>query len=77
MEDMNEFTEPDNRYCPICDKRIKRGSPFHQCSKRKLNEIDKLCAETDDLKEDERTFDDKLKEFDEQYNNDNYYDLEE
>ena len=81
MEDITEFTEfeftePENRYCPICDKRVKKGSPYHKCSKRKLNELDKHYAEIDNLKEEERTFDDKLKEFDE-YSNENYYDLEE
>ena len=75
MKDINEFIEPDDRFCPICDKEIKKGSSFHRCSKKKLKELDKRCSEKD--LEEERTFDDKLKEFDEQYNNENYYDLEE
>ncbi len=77
MEDIIEFTEPENRYCPICDKKIKKGSPFHKCSKKKLKELDKRHVETDKDSEEERTYDDRLKEFDEQYNNENYYDLEE
>jgi hypothetical protein len=76
MEDINEFTELEDRYCPICDKKVKKGSPFHKCSKRKLKELDKRHVEKD-LEEEERTYDDKLKEFDEQYNNEHYYDLEE
>ena len=77
MEDINEFTELEDRYCPICDKKIKKGSPFHKCSKKQLKELDKRSVIPDNLQEEERTFDDRLKEFDEQYNNENYYDLEE
>ena len=77
MEDINEFIELEDRYCPICDKKIKKGSPFHKCSKKKLKELDKRSAIPDDTMEEERTYDDRLKEFDDKYNNENYYDLEE
>ena len=75
MEDITEFTELEDRYCPICDKKVKKGSPFHKCSKKKLKELDKRSVDKD--LEEERTYDDRLKEFDEQYSNENYYDLEE
>lgn len=80
MTNNNKFTEPEHRFCPICDKKIKKGSPFHKCSKKQLKEIEtehldfsEECTET----EEERTFDDKLQEFEEQYDNDNYYDIDE
>ena len=38
MEDINEFIEPEDRYCPICDKKVKKGSPLHKCSEKKLKE---------------------------------------
>lgn len=76
MEDINEFIEPEDRYCPICDKKIKKGSPFHKCSKKQIKELDKRYVKFDETLEEERTYDDRLKEF-EKYNNENYYDLEE
>lgn len=82
MEDITEFTEPEDRYCPICDKKIKKGSPIHKCSKKKIKELEKRYVKLDDPpeeeeEEEERTYDDRLKEFDDHYNNENYYDLEE
>jgi tRNA G26 N,N-dimethylase Trm1 len=78
MEDIIGNTEPENRHCPICDEKIKIGSPIHHCSRRKLNAIEKQANEHDDTHlEEERTYDDRLREFDEQFNNSNYYDIEE
>jgi len=78
MEDTFENTEPENRYCPICDEKIKIGSPIHHCSKRKLNAIEKHANEhVDEHIEEERTYDDRLREFEEQYDNNNYYDIDE
>ena len=77
MKDISEYTEPEDRYCPICDKKIKKGSPFHKCSKKELKKLDKRSMTGNDPVEKERTFDDRLQEFEEQNNNENYYDLEE
>ena len=80
MTDKNELFEPENRYCPICDKKIKAGSPLHQCSKKRLKEVEAEylhCEEEYDDDIEPRTYDDRLQEFEDNYNNDNYYDIEE
>lgn len=85
MRDINDFTnpelEPEHRFCPICDVEIHPGSTLHQCSKKRLKEIEKkskLLDEVDDYDlEDERSYDDKLTEYKNYYDNENYYDIEE
>lgn len=73
-----EFTEPEHRYCPICDKEIEIGSPIHTCSKKKLKEIEYRSINfNDEYSEEERTYNDKLKEAEEHYDNDTYYDNDE
>lgn len=74
----NELFELENRYCPICDKKIEQGSTLHKCSKKDLKEIEALSVNfKEECVEKERTFDDKLQEFEERYDNDQYYDIDE
>ncbi len=78
MIDNNKFTEPEDRYCPICDKKIKLGSILHKCSQKKLKEIETQDTDfNNEPEEEERTVGDRLQEFEEQYNNNNYYDVDE
>ena len=82
MIDNNDLFEVEDRYCPICGNFIKTGSSLHRC----LDEdIKKHEEEEDKLKElyedeypenydDDRSYADRLSEFDELYNSDNYYD---
>ena len=62
--------EPEDRYCPICDAEIKEGSPLHKCSKKKLKEIESMNIDEEYLEED-RTYDDKLREYEEYFNYNN------
>jgi len=74
MNKDNNDIEPINRYCPICDKKIQAGSSLHRCNKKDLNKIEKYSNIFDGKEcDEERTFEDKLQEF-EDYNNINYYD---
>ena len=74
MKKATEFTEPEDRYCPICDAEIKKGSHFHKCTKKKLREIEKRSIDfNEEYLEKERTYDDKLKEYEDQYDNSTYY----
>jgi len=71
-----KFIESEHRFCPICDQEIEMGSPIHKCSKKKLRELEKLSKDFhDDYSEEERTYDDKLRESEEQYDNNTYYDM--
>lgn len=74
MKDNNELYEIENRYCPICGNFIQSGSPMHYCLDKDLKEIDK--DEDEDMEKD-RTYSDKMNEFDKFYNPDNYYDNDE
>lgn len=77
MKKAIEFTEPEDRYCPICDAKIKKGSHAHKCAKKKLRELEKRSKNFDEeYLEEERTYDDKLKEYEDQYDNSTYYDIE-
>ncbi len=77
-KDAIEFTEPEHRFCPICDEEIQMGSPLHKCKKRKLKDLEKRSRNfNDDYSEEERTYDDKLRESEEQYGNSTYYDMDE
>jgi tRNA U54 and U55 pseudouridine synthase Pus10 len=71
MEKNSELFKIEDRYCPICGNFIKAESPTHHCSKEYLKKLDKEEYEVLEL---DRTYDDKLNEFDEFYNSDNYYD---
>ena len=71
-----ELFELESRYCPICGNFIKKGSPSHTCLNKDLEKIEKERLkelENEDI-EAERSYDDKLDEFDKFYNQDNYYD---
>lgn len=70
MKKDNKLFKIEDSYCPICGNFIKAYSPPHHCLKKDLKKIDK--EEIENIEEN-RTYDDKLKEFDEYYNNDNYY----
>lgn len=77
MENEDKPIELENRYCPICDKKITIGAPAHKCNKKRLLEIEKerkKMEEQEENVEEERTFDDILREFDEYFNPDTYYD---
>jgi hypothetical protein len=75
-----EFYEVENRYCPICGAHVKAFSPFHHCDEKKLNKIEKKDrikeAQQEAIRE-ERTFTDRLEEFEEYYDSDSYYDNDE
>jgi hypothetical protein len=70
MKNDSEKFEYESRYCPICGEFVEIEPPMHHCAEEDLKEIDK---EEEELESD-RTYDDKLNEFDEFYNSDNYYD---
>jgi len=72
MENNGEIFEPVNRYCPICGNFIKINSPIHRCLDIDLKKIEKE-EKKKKLKTD-RTFNDKISDFYEFYNSDNYYD---
>lgn len=72
MENDSELFKIEDRHCPICGNFIKAGSPTHHCSDEDLKN---LYKEDEELELD-RTYDDKLSEFDEFYNSDNYYDID-
>lgn len=77
-KDAIEFTESEDRFCPICDEEIHMGSPIHKCKKKKLRDLEKLSKNfNDEYLEEERTYDDRLKEFEEHYDNSTYYDIDE
>ena len=72
MKNDNELFKYESRYCPICGKFIEIEPPTHHCPDEDLKKLDKEES-TEDLEID-RTYDDKLNEFDTLYNSDNYYD---
>jgi len=80
MEEFNELIESEHRFCPICDEEIFAGSSVHKCSKKKLKEFEKksryLENSADEYEEEERTYDDKLRECEEHFDNENYYDID-
>ena len=75
MENCEINFEFEARYCPICGKHIKAGDPFHRCKDEDLKKIDKKNKDKE-IKE-ERTYGDKLEEFEKYYNQDVYYNQEE
>jgi len=64
----------EDRYCPICGNFIKAGSPEHYCSDKDLKRIYKEEFEEDSDEEIDRSYADKLNEFNEFYDSDSYYD---
>jgi hypothetical protein len=80
MELYDKHIEMQNRYCPICGKYIRAGSPIHICSKKDLLRLEKMALlEEIDLDRDierERFYGDRLQEFEDLYDNAHYYDLE-
>jgi hypothetical protein len=80
MADKNELFKMEDRYCPICGSFIKSDSPTHRCLEediQKIEEEEKITELYDTEAEDydlDRSYDDRLNEFDELYNSDNYYD---
>lgn len=72
MKNDSEIYEVENRYCPICGNFIKAGTPTHHCLDKDLKKIFKEGKQEE--QELDRTYDDKLNEFDKFYNSDNYYD---
>ena len=71
MENDSETFEYESRHCPICGKFVKIEPPMHRCLDKDLK---KIYKKEDEELESDRTYDDKLNEFDEYYNSDNYYD---
>lgn len=64
FKEYKDDIEPFNRCCPICGDEIKKGTLFHKCDDNKLKKlkIEDLNKEEEELKIEERTFDDRLKE---------------
>ena len=73
-EEQEELYEIENRHCPICGKYVRCGEDLHKCSKRALNKIDR--QEEKEIEE-ERSYTDKLVEFENYYNQDILYEDEE
>ena len=71
--EQEELYEIDNRNCPICGKYIRCGEDLHRCSKRALNKIDRQ----EEIEIEERSYTDKLAEFEDFYNPDAFYEDEE
>jgi len=70
MKEDNKIYELYNRYCPICGRRIKKGNPLHYCSKKDTDKIDKRAEKIEDTEEiEERTYDDRLKEYEDYHIN--------
>ncbi len=76
MKNNDKIFELENRYCPICGNFIKASSPTHRCLDKDIKKIDKerKFKESNGILDEDRTYDDKLNEFEEFYNSDNYYD---
>lgn len=76
MKNDSELFEIESRYCPICGNFIKSNTPLHRCLDEDIKRIEKE-EKLNNLKKEldkDRTYDDKLSEFDKFYNSDNYYD---
>ena len=70
----NELFELEHRYCPICGEEIKIGESLHYCDEKKLKEIRKeeRQREKEIKKQQKRTYGDRLEEYEEHYNPENY-----
>jgi CRISPR/Cas system-associated protein Cas10 (large subunit of type III CRISPR-Cas system) len=73
MKKDSELFEIEDRYCPICGNFVKVGTSFHRCSDK---DIKKIFKEDVEESKSDRTYGDKLNEFDKFYNSDTYYDDE-
>ena len=71
MKNDSELFKIEDRYCPICGNFVRANSPPHRCSDKDLKKIFKEDIEEI---ESDRTYDDKLNEFDKFYNSENLYD---
>jgi hypothetical protein len=69
--------EIDDRHCPICGAFITTGEPLHKCSEKELKKIDRQNEMSEIEEIPERTYTDKLAEFEEFYNAENIYNDEE
>ncbi len=77
MEKDSELFKIEDRHCPICGKFIKADSLPHHCLKKDLKKIDKARKIEVEETEEDRTYDDKLNEFDQFYNSETYYEKDE
>ncbi len=79
MDEIDITNEIENRHCPICGDRVRKGSSLHRCDEKKLKELELKDSifETNENSEKERTYDDKLKEFEEYFDHSTYYDKDE
>lgn len=81
MDEIDITNEIENRHCPICGDRVRKGSPLHRCNEKKLKalELKDNISETNENSgeylEEERTYDDKLRESEKHYDNSTYYDI--
>ena len=65
----------EDSYCPICGVFVEFDFSKHHCLDEDIKKIEEEYKEKENTKElEDRTYDDKLSEFDEFYNSDNYYD---
>lgn len=69
--------ENKQEYCPICDKLIDGDINCHHCLDEDLNKIYSQDGEKNKAIEKDRTYDDKLNEFYEFYDSDNYNNIDE
>jgi hypothetical protein len=75
MSEYNELYEYEHRYCPICGASVKGGSPLHRCLEKDIKKIDRQNKEADkEEKIKDRSYNDKLNEYDEYYDPEKYYD---
>ena len=74
MPGKEDLVEVEDRFCPICGARVKAGSRLHSCSKRSIRKIEAEEREDIIINDDERTFGERMMEFDEFFNNSTYYD---
>ena len=74
MKNDSEMYELEDRDCPICGNFIKIGSPIHRCLDKDLKKLYKEEEEEETEFDKDRSYDDKLNEFDEFYNSEKYYD---
>ena len=75
MKKKVDLTEPEDRFCPICDEEIKQGSPLHRCDEKKIKQLEKKAALRRLLKdkEEDKSYNDRLRDFDRYYNQEIYY----
>lgn len=79
MKKKEDLTEPEDRFCPICDEEIKKGSPPHHCNDTKIKQLEKRFFLQEKLKNPDvdKSYNDRLRDFDRFYNQETYYQGEE